>query len=180
MQPSVATAGQYPIIARLFELINRISEDQLIMILKELLNEKFSAHMFKLVIDMTEGQQAALLERLQKKVQNLDSNERRKHERQTCLVPLTYVVQGRSFEGYILDISNHGVFIDSGNAFFNGQEIIMTFSAPRHQKPLTITGEIVWSGQNGIGVKFRQLNTHQQKAVSEFSANTTEVYQIKN
>ena len=180
MKVSDIAFGKYPVNARLFELINHISEDQLIMILKELLKDKFSAHIFKLVIDMSDEQQAALLKRLQKKVHKNSDLDRRKNSRKPCLIPLTYVVQGRQFDGYILDISNHGVFIETGNIFFSGQEIIMTFSAPHYQKPLTITGEIVWSSQNGIGVKFSQLTAHQQKAIANFSENKAEVYTIRS
>jgi Tfp pilus assembly protein PilZ len=180
MKASDTTSGKYPVIARLFELINQISEDQFVLILKELLKEQFSAQMFKLVIDLSDEQQAALLKHLHKKVDAHHSKERRGHSRKSCLIPLTYVVQGRQFDGYILDISNHGVFIETSNAFFSGQEIIMTFSAPRFQKPLTITGEIAWSSQNGIGVKFNDLTTHQRKAITEFSENKAEVYQIRS
>ncbi|MGD1969032.1 MAG: PilZ domain-containing protein [Desulfobacterales bacterium] len=172
--------GKYPIIARLFDLINHISEDQLILILKELLKEKFSSQLFKLIIDMSDEQHAALLRHLQKKDHAIDNNERRGYSRKACLIPLTYVVQDRQFDGYILDISDHGVFIETGNVFFSGQEIIMTFLAPGFQKPLKITGEIVWSSQNGIGVKFNQLTAHQHKAITEFSKSNAEVIKIRS
>ncbi len=172
--------GKYPVISRIFERINHISEDQLILILKELLKEKFSAHLFKLIIDMSDEQQATLLRHLQKKDDALSNTERRRYARTACLIPLTYVVQDRQFDGYILDISDHGVFIETGSTFFGGQEIIMTFSAPRFQKPLKITGEIVWSSQNGIGVKFNQLTAYQHKAIKEFSKRTAEVIKIRS
>lgn len=180
MKATGMPTGKYPIIARLFDLINHISEDQLILILKELLKEKFSSQLFKLIIDMSDEQQAALLRHLQKKDHAIDNNERRGYSRKACLIPLTYVVQDRQFDGYILDISDHGVFIETGNVFFSGQEIIMTFLAPRFQKPLKITGEIVWSSQNGIGVKFNQLTAHQHKVITEFSKSHAEVIKIRS
>jgi Tfp pilus assembly protein PilZ len=180
MQQPEEVVGKYPIITRLFELINQISENQLIFTLKDLLKDRFSSELFKLVIDMSDEQQAELLRRLQAKVHTPDRNDRRKYERNTCLIPLTYVVQDRSYEGYILDISDHGVFIETGNAFFCGHEIIMTFIAPRNQKPLTIIGEIVWSSQNSIGVKFSQLTAHQHKAIAAFSERKKRVYRIKS
>ena len=120
MKSTAIPHGKYPVIARLFERINHISEDQLILLLKELLKEKFSAHLFKLIIDMSDEQQAALLRHLQKKDDAHNSNERRGYPRKACLIPLTYVVQDRQFDGYILDISAHGVFIETGNVFFSG------------------------------------------------------------
>ncbi len=172
--------GKYAIIARLFELINHISEDQFVIILKDLLGEKFSAQLFKLVIDLSEEQQRTLLNHLQKSVHAHNSGERRKHSRKPCLIPLTYLVRGRQFNGYILDINDHGVFIETGNAFFSGQEIIMTFAAPRNQKALTITGQIVWSSQDGIGVKFSCLTAHQRTAIQAFSENEAEILKIRS
>ncbi|MGD2099054.1 MAG: PilZ domain-containing protein [Desulfobacterales bacterium] len=173
--------SKYPVIARLFELINHISEDQFVIILKDLLGDKFSAHLFKLVIDLPDEQQSALLNHLQKKVDaHHNSSERRGHSRKPCLIPLTYRVSGRQFDGYILDINDHGVFIETGNAFFSGQEIIMTFAAPRNQKALTITGQIVWSSQDGIGVKFSRLTAHQREAIQAFSETEAAVYKIKS
>lgn len=172
--------GNYSIIARLFQYINHISEDQFVIVLKDLLGDKFSAQLFKLVIDLSEEQQIALLNHLQKKVHAHNSGERRRHSRKPCLIPLTYLVRGRRFDGYILDINAHGVFIETGNAFFSGQEIIMTFAAPRNQKALTITGQIVWSSQDGIGVKFSRLTPHQRKAIKTFSENNAEVYKIRS
>jgi Tfp pilus assembly protein PilZ len=172
--------GNYATIARLFELINHISEDQFVLILKDLLGEKFSAQLFKLVIDLPEEQQMALLNHLQKKAHARTSSERRKLSRKPCLIPLTYLVRGRQFDGYILDINNNGVFIETGNAFFSGQEIIMTFAAPRNQKALTISGQIVWSSQEGIGVKFTRLTAHQREAIQAFSENESEVVTIKS
>jgi Tfp pilus assembly protein PilZ len=89
-------------------------------------------------------------------------------------------VGGRQFDGYILDINDHGVFIETCNAFFSGQEIIMTFAAPRNQKTLTITGQIVWSSRDGIGVKFSRLTAHQRKAIQAFSENKAEVVKIRS
>lgn len=172
--------GNYATIARLFELINQISEDQFVIILKNSLGDRFSAQLFKLVIDLSEKQQIALLNHLQKKVVAGNSSERRRLSRRPCLIPLTYLVRSRRFDGYILDISDQGAFIETGNAFFSGQEIIMTFAAPRNQKALTITGQIVWSSQDGIGVKFKSLTAHQREAIRAFSETEAEVYKIRS
>jgi hypothetical protein len=56
-------SSKYHFIARLFELMNTISEDQLLIILKQLLKDKLSTHIFKLVIDLPDEQQTALLEK---------------------------------------------------------------------------------------------------------------------
>ena len=164
-------SGKYPVIARLFELMNTISEDQL-------LKDKLSTHIFKLVIDLPDEQQTALLQKLEETAQGISAKERRRHLRKACLMPIDYSVQSRQFKGYILDISTQGAFIETNDYYFSGQEIIMKFSVPHYQKPLTISGEIVWRSQNGIGIKFRQLTPHQIDVIKSFSENLEQIYQI--
>jgi len=41
-----------------------------------------------------------------------------------------------------------------------------------------VTGEIVWSSQNGIGIKFSRLSPHQTEVIKSFSENLEEVYEI--
>ena len=178
MAKTNAPSGKYPIIARLFELMNTISEDQLLMILKQLLKEKLSIHIFKLVIDMPDEQQVALLQKLEEIVQDTSGKERRRNLRKACLMPVDYSIQGRQFKGYILDISIQGAFIETNDYYFSGQEIVMKFAVPHYQKPLTLSGEIVWSSQNGIGIKFERLTPHQIDVIKAFSENTEQVYQI--
>jgi Tfp pilus assembly protein PilZ len=178
MAVSSPPTGKYSVIARLFELMNTVSEDRLLLILKDLLQDNFTTHIFKLVIDMTDEQQMLLLDALEKKVSKGDSKDRRGHSRKSCLIPLEYKVNGRDFNGYILDVSAFGVFIETSDYFFGGQEILMVFSVPNYQKPLKLAGEIVWSSQQGIGVKFTHLTQHQLDAIKYFSENEEAVYEI--
>ena len=180
MAASKASTDRYNAIARLFELMKMVSEDQLLILLKDLLKDSFSNHIFKLVIDMTGEQQALLLECLEKRASTNNRNERRGHLRKPCLIPVDYKVKGRAFDGYILDISAFGVFIETSDYFFGGQEIIMAFSVPNYQKPLKLAGEIVWSSQQGIGVKFTHLTRHQLDAIKSFSKNEAQIYEINS
>jgi len=164
-------ASKYHFIARLFELINTISEEQLLLILKQLLKDKLSTHIFKLVIDLPDKQQAALLEKLEKSALEVDRKDRRRHSRKACLMPVDYSVEGREFKGYILDINTQGAFIETNDYFFSGQEIIMTYLVSHYQKPIRVTGEIVWSSRDGIGIKFSPLSPHQLEAIKSFSEN---------
>ncbi len=178
MAASNTPAGKYNVIARLFELMNNVSEDRLLIILKGLLKDSFTTHIFKLVIEMTDEQQALLLDALEKKGPTDHNKDRRGQSRKPCLIPLDYKVNGRTFKGYILDMSAFGVFIETSDYFFGGQEIIMAFSVPNYQKPLKLAGEIVWSSQQGIGVKFTHLTQHQLDAIKYFSENEESIYEI--
>ena len=178
MAVSSPPTGKYNVIARLFELMNTISEDRLLLILKDLLQDNFTTHIFKLVVDMPDEHQMLLLNALEKKAPKSENKDRRGHSRKHCLIPLDYKVNGRSFKGYILDISAFGVFIETSDYFFGGQEILMVFSVPNYQKSLKLAGEIVWSSQHGIGVKFTHLTQHQLDAIKYFSENEEAVYEI--
>jgi len=130
MSVSSPPTGKYNVIARLFKLMNTVSEDRLLLILKDLLQDNFTNHIFKLVIDMTDEQQMLLLDALQKKTSKGENKDKRGYSRKSCLIPLDYKVNGRRFNGYILDISAFGVFIETSDYFFGGQEILMVFSVP--------------------------------------------------
>jgi len=169
---------KYSVVTRLFEKMNQISEDQLLIYLRELLQDSFSAQMFKMVIDMSNEQQALLLKKLESKSSIKNQEDRRSQSRKSCLVPADYEIQGRSFKGYILDISDSGAFIETSDYFFGGQDIIITFAVPAYQKPLKLTGKIVWSSEQGIGVKFTHLTPHQLGAVKYFSENDKVLCQI--
>lgn len=171
-------AGKYGVIARLFELMSNISEDQLLLIIKELLQDNFTTQIFKLVIDMTDQQRNLLLEKLEEKIKKSERIDKRFHSRKPCLMPVDYRVNGHSFKGYILDISALGVFIETSDYFFSDQDIIIAFSVPNYQKPLNLAAEIVWSNQQGIGVKFTHLTQQQFNAIKFFSEKNEEVYEI--
>jgi Tfp pilus assembly protein PilZ len=180
MAVSSSPIGKYNIIARLFEMMNDVSEEQLLIILKDLLRDDFTTHIFKLVIDMTDEQQALLLEALQNKTSAQKNKDRRGQGRKACLVPLEYNINGRTFNGYILDISAFGVFIETSDYFFSGQDIVMAFTVPTYLKHLELDGEIVWSSQHGIGVRFTHLTQHQLDVIRSFSEYETEVYEINS
>ena len=127
---------------------------------------------------MTVEQQMLLLDALEQKAPKDDGKERRRHPRKPCLIPLDYWVNGRDFRGYILDINAFGVFIETSDYFISGQEILMVFVVPNYRKSLKLTGEIVWSSQQGIGVKFTRLTHHQLDAIKNFSENEETVYEI--
>ncbi len=80
--------------------------------------------------------------------------ERRQHSRTVPLVAVDFAVQGRAYRGFIHNISVGGAFIETRESFTVGSKITMTFLSSRDQKPIKITGEIVRSGSQGIGVRF--------------------------
>jgi Tfp pilus assembly protein PilZ len=68
----------------------------------------------------------------------------------------------------MLDISPAGAFIETNEAFFTGQQIKLTFALPNLTQQLNITGEILWKGMLGMGVKFNNLTDEQIAAITTF------------
>jgi len=50
------------------------------------------------------------------------------------------------------------VFIETNMPFSVGRKLTLTFSSSNYEKPIKVTGEIVWTGTLGIGVKFKAAN----------------------
>lgn len=81
--------------------------------------------------------------------------ERRQHPRRVPLVIVDFAVHGRAYRGFIHNISVGGAFIETRESFAVGTKITMTFVSSKDQKPTKVTGEIVRSGPQGIGVRFK-------------------------
>jgi Tfp pilus assembly protein PilZ len=81
--------------------------------------------------------------------------EKRRHSRRVPLVSVDFAVQGRAYRGFIHNISAGGAFIETRESLEVGAEITMTFLSSKDRKPIKVTGEIVRSGPQGIGVRFK-------------------------
>ena len=113
--------------------------------LKELLQE-----MSTLVDHATEEQQFRLLRSLE----DLRARERRGHPRKPCAVRVTFATQDLLLRDTARNISSGGVFIETSAPLSVGQKITLWFSTPLGEELIKMKGEIVWTPQKGIGVKF--------------------------
>jgi Tfp pilus assembly protein PilZ len=161
MNKSDQQLKKYDVVARMFELINNLSEDQQIILLKQLVKESVVAQLGKLIVDMPKYQQLILL----KQIEDMTVEGKRGHSRKPCLISVDYVVEDRAFTNYIQDISSGGVFIETSESFSIGQEITMAFSFSSDHRPSKFTGEIVRIKPNGIGVKFKDLTKYQEEII---------------
>lgn len=158
---------------KLAEMIKNLSEDQQLMLLKQLLKGNLRSTLYRLIGKMTDKQQSTLLEQLQEhplKSVNLEETEiaLRSHTRKSCMLSIDYEVGSRSYEGFMLDISPAGAFIETGEPFSSGRDIRLSFTLPNKSSQLIINGEILWKGMLGIGVKFYDLAPDQQQQINEF------------
>ena len=104
--------------------------------------------------------------------------EKRGDFRRHCLISVDYVINKRSYQSFILDISAFGVFIESDASFSIGDNIMLKLSLPRYSEMFNLKGEIVWCGSQGFGVKFKSLNRRQMKIIKSFSEEESAVYNI--
>jgi Tfp pilus assembly protein PilZ len=158
---------------RLAEKIEDLPKEQQWILLEQLLEGNLIAALHGLIRKMSDDEQLDLLKRLQEQPINPVNSEEteialRSHSRKSCLISTDYVVEGHNFEGFMLDISPAGAFIETGEAFSAGQQIQLAFSLPNNPGQLTITGEILWNGKSGIGLRFNELSRKQIDLITAF------------
>jgi len=91
-----------------------------------------------------------------------EKRERRKASRKPSSGAVTCTAKDGAFKGFIKNISNGGVFIETPRTFSIGQELTLIFSPTSQQGPsavdqegpVKITGKILWRVSRGIGVRF--------------------------
>ena len=122
---------------QLAETIKNLSEERQLNLLKQLLEGDITTTLFGLIRKISPDEQLNLLQQLQDDL-TLSSKPAeteialRSQSRKSCMINTDYTVGGRNFEGFILDISPTGAFIETGEAFSAGQQIQLTFSLPNY------------------------------------------------
>jgi len=108
----------------------------------------------------SEDQQESLLGSLR----DWQRGERRKHGRRDCSIPVR-VGTWRVFTEHIRNISKGGVFIKTAAPFSRGEHLTLIFSLPNKNGPVKITGHVVWSSSDGVGVEFTEALTGEMKGL---------------
>ena len=167
------SAGDEKINPKIAELIENLSEERQLILLKKLLNTNIAELLLKKISEISANEQALLLEQLQANFTTPVSAEEteislRGNKRKSCMINANYEVDGHTHRGFILDISPAGAFIETGESFLTGQQIQLAFSLPTNPKQLTVHGKILWKGLLGIGVQFDKLGLEQQNIITNF------------
>ena len=68
-----------------------------------------------------------------------------------------YTTEGRRHSDFIENISIGGAFIQTRVPFPIGQMVSMVFPLPSYSIPINITGEVVRTSPQGIGLKFKLM-----------------------
>lgn len=80
-------------------------------------------------------------------------------------IAVEYDTEDGSYQSYVQSISLNGVFIETGESFSDGQEVMMSFSVADEHLDLMITGTVVNRTAEGIEVKFEQLSPEDQEII---------------
>jgi len=112
-----------------------------------------ASRVLNLVLDMPIEKQIELL----KIMDEWKQKGARKHPRKGWKIAVEYyTTEDQVLRDYIKDISSGGVYIETKMPFTIGQELNLKFPMPNFRKLVKVTGEIVWTSPQGIGVKFKR------------------------
>jgi Tfp pilus assembly protein PilZ len=119
------------------------------------------ARLFELIKGLSEHEQRSLLRKLEERL----GTRKRKHGRKPFFMVVDYSTEDRVYKDYIQNISAGGLFIETQMPFAEGQELSISFPLPNYQKYIKISGEIVRTSPQGIGVKFKPANQKQEEMI---------------
>lgn len=171
---------RYEVIAKLYLLLNKLSEDQLITLLKLLLRNKIVDYLFKLTIDLSDTQRLVLMKQLKQITSKTSRYDRRKFIRKNCLINAKISVANKILVCFILDISPYGAFVDTSEGILVGQAAKVMFSSPYNRERLILSAEIAWCENQGAGLQFSRLTAKQLDLIRAFTENRQKVYEIKS
>jgi len=79
----------------------------------------------------------------------------RRHPRKFCSIPTLVQDKTHRIRGVIRNVSSGGVFIHCSPKPPQGQKVSLTIPLKRKRKVVSRQGEIVWSDEDGIGIRFQ-------------------------
>jgi Tfp pilus assembly protein PilZ len=87
----------------------------------------------------------------------ISTKERRRQSREACAVLVDYTLKEQVYKDFMINISRGGALIATSRRFLPGEEVKLAFPDPVTKEHCRITGEIVWEGPQGVGVKFKSI-----------------------
>jgi len=114
---------------------------------------------------MSEDRLRILLQQLEDK----PAKWKRKDPRKTCQISVDYDTLDYSSKKTIKNISTSGAFIEAGESFTVGQEILLWFSVAEDDTlTINIPARVMRRGPDGIGVKFEKLTQEQYDMLKRY------------
>ena len=173
-------ASRYDIIGKLYLLLDKLTEEQRLVLLQQLLRDKTVDYIFKLIVDLSDNQRLVLMKQLEEITARAPNADKRKHVRKDCLINARISIGNRISNCFILDISPYGAFADSSSDGLPGQSSNLMFSLPHNRDRIILSGEVVWSDSQGSGIKFNRLTPKQLEDIQLFTGGKPRVYEINS
>jgi Tfp pilus assembly protein PilZ len=192
MIQSVAQIEKHTIVARLSVAIYKMETDQLVNILNLLENDLITdeyddddgfqasesndlndpdlqrqmiiARLFVLINQLDKD---TLLQRL-RPFQHPNFRWIREYPRLACYIMIDFASDGKAYRSTIRNISASGVFIETHDAFQQGQDIALCFALCEDQEmlPFKINGKVTRIFHDGIGVQYENVSGYQRDIIS--------------
>jgi Tfp pilus assembly protein PilZ len=109
-----------------------------------------TARLIELILQIPHEERLTILKNIEKKY----NKGQRGSSRESYFMDVVFATNDRAFKGFIQNISNEGILIESKGTFHVGQKLTMTFDLFNKKGPVKITGEIVRISPEGLGIKF--------------------------
>lgn len=166
MNPTNQHTQKHHILIEIFELIDTLPENKKLELLQRLAIKKIDAILYQLVMDLHQNQKVNLRDELHEMVLG-----QREHPRKSCVMATDYVVDDRAYRNFVKDISESGVYVQTGQTFDIGDQITQSFSLSDKQIPFKFTGEIVRLSKDGVGIRFKNLTQYQRDILQSILKN---------
>ena len=131
--------------------------------MNEVAGSGITSHLLRIILRMSLDEQKDLLNELEKRF----SFKKRRHQRKPYFSTVDYVVQDDSHTDFTQNVSTGGVFIGTAASLSVGEEIALSLLLPVTQENIDVSGEIVWAGEEGIGVKFNWSDGLQKRRIKK-------------
>jgi Tfp pilus assembly protein PilZ len=97
----------------------------------------------------------------------------REYPRLSCYLVVDFAMEGKAYRSCIRDISAGGVFIETRDVFYQGQEISLCFSLNETEEmlPFKINGKVTRTYKDGIGVQYEDVSDYQRDILSALIKN---------
>jgi hypothetical protein len=172
-------SSRYDIIGKLYFLLDKLTEEQKLILLQQLLRDKTVDYIFKLIVDLSDNHRLVLMKQLEEITSRGPNADKRKYIRKDCLINARISIGNRISNCFILDISPYGTFADSSDGL-PGQSSKLMFSLPHNRDRIILSGKVVWSDTQGSGIKFNRLTPKQLEDIQLFTGGKARVYEINS
>lgn len=170
----------HEVIGRLSFLIDHLSKEQQLKLLRALFKDKLANVLLKLFVDIPVSQRLSLMHQLESIILKSGSTNKRKYPRKTCLINASVRAAGPTTTSYILDINPYGAYIETNEELIIYQKIKLRFASPSNGQILSVNGRVIWTDSHGVGLRFDNLTPEQLEVIKSFSEESERVYKISS